>query len=126
MLLLSFVLGIPTAISAQKTEISEKDFGAAVYSAFATTRKAFPRLETETNEGSFRDGASTYLRSVRSEYIASDHFRSVKESTYNGKQTAEEMIVIGTSRYCRNDLAEWKTTGCYQNPPSALETAMES
>lgn len=115
----------PTAASAQSKEISEAEYWAAVSSAFAATRKAFPRRETETYEGS-RAGKLSSQRTKTSEYAAADMFHTVKETLENGKRSVEEMIQIGAYRYCKDDSGEWTISGCYVNPPAALESALEA
>ncbi len=110
---------------AQSTAISEKDYWEAVYSAFATTRKVFPRRETETYER-MKSGQTTYKRITKSEYHAADKFHTIKEVTDNGMVSMDEMIQIGTGRYCKENSSDWKTSGCYVNPPAPLEKAVES
>jgi hypothetical protein len=119
------LLWTPTAASGQSRDISEAEYWAAVYSAFGATRKAFPRQEIETYESS-RSGKTGYQRTKTSEFVAADRFHTIKETLENGKRSVEEMIQIGTARYCKDDLGGWKTAGCYVNPPAPLESALES
>jgi hypothetical protein len=115
---------LPNTAFAQTKEITHAEFWSAVTLAFATTRNVFPRREIETYEG-FRGGRS-FRRTKTTEYVASDTFRRVTETREGDVVSVAEMITIGKERYCRENSSEWRTSKCYENPPAALEDAIES
>lgn len=111
--------------SAEGKDISEKEYWAAVYAAYSATLETFPRQETEVYEG-YSAGELNYQRTKTFEYEAADKFHFIRETLENGKRGVEELFQIGTLRYCKIDSGDWKTSGCYLNPPAALEPAIES
>lgn len=127
-LLFSFLLvlvGIPANASAQSKEITEAEYWTGIRTGNAAARKVFPRRETATNEG-FAGEKTTYLRNETHEYEAADKYYSIDETSRNGKVETEESTQIGALRYCRVNMAEWKTSGCYLNPPAPLGSATET
>ncbi len=123
LLILAFSL-LPKDVSAQSKEITQADFWAAVRSAYTATRNVFPRRETETSEGS-RAGRN-YRRTKTSEYVAADRFKLSTETLEGESRSVKEMIRIVKEGFCRENSNEWRTTNCYENPPAALEDAIES
>lgn len=110
---------------AQTQNITESEYWAGIRTGYASTRKSFPRRETEKYEG-FADGTLTFSTIENSEYQAADQYHIVRETRRDGKITKSEKIQIGAVRYCRESPGEWKTSGCYDNPPPRLEDAEET
>lgn len=123
LLALAFAL-LPSTAFAQPKEITQAEFWSAVTSAFAATRSVFPRREIETYEGS--RGGRSFRRTKTADYVTADTFRRVTESREGDVVSVAEMITIGKERYCRENSSEWRTSKCYENPPAALEDAIES
>lgn len=111
--------------SSQSTAITEQEYWNAIRTANAETRKVFPRRQTETYI-SATDGKETYLRIEVSEYISSDTFRTTKTVDRIGTKSISQLIQIGTKRYCRENLADWKNSGCYEQPPAPLGDSIET
>lgn len=110
---------------AQTTAITEQDYWAGIRSGYATTRDKFPRRETTTYE-SLSGEKVTYSRTEISEYRSKDIFHIVKTVVRDGATVITEMIQIGSSRYCRDNGSEWKSSGCYFQPPAPLDKADET
>lgn len=109
----------------QTTAITEKDYWADIVSGYAATRSSFPRRETKTYDG-FSGGRMTYSRTEMSEFRSKDTYRTTKTVVRDGTTVVTEAIQIGPVRYCRENTAEWKSSGCYENPPAPLGDAYET
>lgn len=110
---------------AQSKNITEKEYWAGIYTGYTSAHKSFPRRETTTYER-LTVGRVTYSRIEKSEYEAANKYHTVKETQNDGKTSKNEMIQIGTIRYCKENSGEWRISGCYNNPPAALEDAIET
>lgn len=124
-LFLLAILISPVITSAQSKEITEAEYWVAVRSGNTAARKIFPRRETATYEG-FAADKLTYSRKETFEYEAADRYHSIKETSSNGKVETSEVFQVGTARYCRVNMAEWKSSGCYLSPPPPLGDATET
>ncbi len=124
--IIAFVFfAIPLNTSAQSKTITQAEYWSAVSSAYTSTHGKFPRREVEQYEA-ITDGKVSYLRIKTAEYRTATEFRIFTRIRKAGGDNFRELIQIGNARYCREDSSEWKTTGCYENPPAALEDAYES
>jgi hypothetical protein len=112
-------------LSAQTTTITEQDYWVGIRSGYTATEKIYPRRETKTYE-SLSDGKVTYSRTEVSEYQSKDVYHTTKTVVRDGSTIVTEAIQIGTVRYCRENTGEWKSSGCYRQPPSPLDDADET
>ena len=119
------LLCIPAITFAQSKDIAAAEYWQVIYSQYTSSRKVFPRKERDIYER-FTDSKITYSRTKRFEYQSANTFRLVTETSTDGKISLTEMIQIGRVGYCKEDLGDWKTAGCYLNPPAALEDAVET
>jgi hypothetical protein len=129
---LSIIFTIAVAIlttadytSAQTMPITEQEYRAGIRSGYAATRKAYPRRETKIYEV-ISNGKVTYHRTEIFEYQTPDNYYTKEEIRQGDRTTSSEMIQIGIVRYCRENAAKWKSSGCYENPPAALGDAYET
>lgn len=119
------ILATTEFASAQTKTITEQEYWKGIQQGYAATRAVFPRQETRKHE-TVSDGNVTYSRTEISEYFSSDNYRYSKTVVRNGTTTVTEALQIGRVRYCRENAMDWKTTGCYQNPPAPLDDADET
>ncbi|MBK8302648.1 MAG: hypothetical protein WBC19_10280 [Pyrinomonadaceae bacterium] len=119
------VFATTESASAQTATITEEDYWKGIKQGHTATRAVFPRRETRKYE-SVSDGNVTYSRTEISEYLSSDTYRNTKTVVRNGTTNVTEALQIGRVRYCRENAMDWKTSGCYQNPPAPLDDADET
>ncbi len=125
-ILIAIVILTASEISlAQTTAITEEGYWAGIRSGYAATRDLFPRRETKTFE-SLLGGTVNYSRTEISEFRSKDTYRTTKTVIRDGSTIVTEAIQIGTVRYCRENTAAWKSSGCYQQPPPPLGDADET
>ena len=110
---------------AQSGTITEQEYWSGIKTGYGATRNLYPRRETKVYE-SVLDGKVTYSRTEISEYISSNTYRTIKTVVRNGATTVSEALQVGSARYCRENSAEWKSSGCYLQPPAPLGDADET
>lgn len=103
----------------QITTITDQEYWHGIISGYAASRDIFPRKETTTYEG-LTDSVVTISRTEVSEFLSKNTYRTTKTVVRDGITNRSEVIQIGKVRYCRENNSEWKTSGCYQQPPPPL------